>query len=162
MDILDEDLLKFWKSLSDNKVLYIMVGGLSVNFNGYNRVTDDLDIWLKDTLENRKSLRKAFRELDYGDFLSFETTQFVPGWSQFYVGPGIILDIMTEMKGLEHFSFDQCYNEASVASIDGINVPFLHVNHLLENKKAVGRPKDLDDIRELEKIKEERKKMGLD
>jgi predicted nucleotidyltransferase len=162
MDILDEDLLKFWKCLNDNMVQYLMVGGLSVNFNGYNRVTDDLDIWLKDTHENRKNLRKTFRDLEYGDFLSFETTQFIPGWSQFYVGPGIILDIMTEMKGLEQYSFDECFENASVASIDGIKVPFLHVNHLLENKKAVGRPKDLEDVRELEKIIEERKKMGLD
>lgn len=162
MDIMDEDLLKFWQVLNSNEVLYIMVGGLSVNFNGHNRVTDDLDIWIKDTLENRKRFRKAFIDLDYGDFLSFETTQFIPGWSQFYVGPGIVIDIMTTMKGLEEFSFDDCYKEASVAAIDGVKVPFLHINHLLKNKRAVGRSKDLDDIRELEKIKEERRKMGLD
>ncbi len=56
MDIMDEDLLKFWQVLNSNEVLYIMVGGLSVNFNGHNRVTDDLDIWIKDTLDNRKRL----------------------------------------------------------------------------------------------------------
>lgn len=162
MDIMDEDLLKFWQALNSNEVLYIMVGGLSVNFNGHNRVTDDLDIWIKDTLDNRKRFRKTFMDLEYGDFLSFETTQFIPGWSQFYVGPGIVLYIMTTMKGLEQFSFDECYNDASVAAIDGVKVPFLHINHLLENKRAVARPKDLDDIRELEKIKEERRKMGLD
>ena len=67
---------------------------------------------------------------------------------------------MTTMKGLEEFSFDECYKEASVAAIDGVKVPF--INHLLQNKRAVARPKDLDDIRELEKIKEERRKMGLD
>ncbi len=100
--------------------------------------------------------------MEYGDFLSFETTQFIPGWSQFYVGSGIILDIMTTMKGLEHFSFDECYDKASVANIDGIKVPFMHINHLLENKRAVARPRDLDDVRELEKIIEERRKMGLD
>ena len=44
MDIMDEDLLKFWQVLNSNEVLYIMVGGLSVNFNGHNRVTDDLDL----------------------------------------------------------------------------------------------------------------------
>jgi predicted nucleotidyltransferase len=162
MDIMDEDLLKFWEVLNNNDVQYIMVGGLSVNFNGHSRVTDDLDIWIKDSLENRKKFRKSFIDLGYGDFLSFETTQFVPGWSQFYVGPGIVLDIMTTMRGLEQFSFDECYREASVAKIDGILVPFLHINHLLENKRAVARPKDLDDVRELEKIKEERRKMGLD
>jgi hypothetical protein len=42
-------------------------------------------------------------------------------------------------------------------------VPFLHLNNLLANKKAVGRPKDQLDVIELEKIKsylEEKQKKG--
>jgi hypothetical protein len=27
MDVLDDDLLRFWKLLHDNKVKYIMIGG---------------------------------------------------------------------------------------------------------------------------------------
>jgi predicted nucleotidyltransferase len=162
MDVFDEDLLKFWEVLNQNDVKYIMVGGLSVNFNGHNRVTEDLDIWLKDSKENRKHFRKAFIDLGYGDFESIETMQFLPGWTEFYVGNGIVLDVMTKMKGLEGYSFDECLELASVASLNGIAIPFLHINHLLENKKAVGRPKDLDDVRELEKIKKQRRQMGLD
>lgn len=88
--------------------------------------------------------------------------QFLPGWTEFYVGTGIVLDVMTKMKGLEGYSFDECLSMASVATLNGIEIPFLHINHLLLNKKAVARPKDLEDIRELEKIKEELRKMGLD
>ncbi len=47
-----------------------MVGGLATRFHGYNRATDDLDMWIDDTLENRQSLRKAFIELEYGDYKS--------------------------------------------------------------------------------------------
>ena len=68
---------------------------------------------------------------------------------------------MTSMKGLEDFSFDECYELASVAILEEIRVPFLHINYLLAYKKAVNRPKDLQDIDELEKIIEERKQMGL-
>ena len=78
-----------------------MVGGFAVVLNGYIRATKDSDLWLKDTLENRKNLRKAYSEAGYGDFPSFESMQFVPGWTQFYVADGIVLDIMTSMKGLE-------------------------------------------------------------
>jgi hypothetical protein len=46
MDILDDELLKFWRSLSNNRVEYIMVGGFATRFHGFNRNTDDLDIWL--------------------------------------------------------------------------------------------------------------------
>jgi len=55
-------------------------------------------MWIDDTLENRQNLRKAFYQLEYGDFPSIETMQFIPGWSSFYAA-GIVLNIMTTMKG---------------------------------------------------------------
>jgi hypothetical protein len=153
MDIMDEGLLEFWQQLNKHHVSYIMVGGFAVNMNGYIRSTKDSDIWLKDTIENRKNFRKAFAACGYGDFSSFETTQFVPGWTQYYIADGIILDVMVSMKGLEDLSFDHCYKKATIAEINTVRVPFLHINHLIANKKAVGRPIDQLDVIELEKIK---------
>ena len=125
MDVLDEELLQFWKGLNDNNVRYIMVGGFATRFHGYNRSTDDIDLWLEDTVENRRNLREAFKDLGYGDFTSMETMQFVPGWTNFYIGCGIELDIMTEMKGLEKIPFHECFYMASIADLEGIKVPFL-------------------------------------
>jgi len=152
MDVLNDELLRFWKALNKNKVRYIMVGGFATRFHGYNRNTDDLDMWLQDDLQNRKNLRAAFNELGYGDFASIETMQFIPGWTGFYAA-GIELDVMTGMKGLENISFDDCYLIAVRANLEGVIVPFLHINHLIENKKAVNRPKDQVDVIYLEKIK---------
>ncbi len=151
--MLDEELLRFWKVLNENKVRYIMVGGFATRFHGFNRNTDDLDMWLDDTIENRKNLRTSFSELGYGDFSSLEMMQFVPGWTNFYIGGGIELDIMTSMKGLENISFSECLSLASIADLEGVEVPFLHINHLIENKKIVNRPKDQVDVIELEKIR---------
>jgi hypothetical protein len=153
MDILDDELVRFWKTLNENGVKYIMVGGFATRFHGFNRSTDDLDMWLEDTLINRQHLRKAFSELGYGDFISLETLQFVPGWTSFYIGGGIELDIMTNMKGLENLSFNECLEMASVADLEEAQVPFLHINHLIANKKIVNRPKDQVDVIELEKIR---------
>ena len=61
---------------------------------------------------------------------------------------------MTEMKGLEEYSFDQCYKIALISDLNGVKVPFLHINHLIQNKKAVNRPKDHVDVIYLEKIKQ--------
>ncbi|MBK6991566.1 MAG: hypothetical protein IPH34_06940 [Chitinophagaceae bacterium] len=130
-----------------------MVGGFAVNMNGFIRATKDSGLWLKDTIENRKSFRNAYAEAGYGDFASFETMEFAPGWTQYYIADGLILDIMTSMKGLENKPFDDCLKQARVADLDGVKVPFLHINDLLTNKKAVGRPKDQLDVIELEKIK---------
>jgi hypothetical protein len=153
MDILDEDLLGFWRGLNENNVRYIMIGGFATRFHGFNRNTDDLDMWLDDTKENRRNLRKAFASLGYGDFESLETMRFVPGWTSFNVGGGIELDILTKMEGLGELTFSDCLNMASVADLEGTKVPFLHINHLIENKKTVNRPKDQVDVIELEKIR---------
>ena len=55
------------------------------------------------------------------------------------------------MKELENFSFYECYNLAMFSDLNGIEVPFLHINHLMQNKKAVNRPKDQVDVIYLEK-----------
>ena len=153
MDIFDEDLLQFWRILNKNNVRYIMIGGFAVNMQGFSRATGDVDLWLYDTSLNRKNLREAFTELGYGDLDILETMQFVAGWTTFYIAHGLELDILTSMIGLEHLSFDECYDMATIADLNGVKVPFLHINHLIENKKAVARPKDLLDVIELEKIK---------
>lgn len=152
MDVLEEELIRFWRMLNAHGVKYIMVGGLATRFHGYNRATDDLDIWIEDNLQNRQQLRQAFADLQYGDYESIETMQFVPGWTSFYAA-GVELDIMTEMKGIEDLTFQTCLEMASVFDLAGVMVPFLHINHLIANKKAVNRPKDQLDVVQLEKIK---------
>lgn len=62
MDIFDEDILNLWRCLESNHVRYIMIGGFAINLHGYSRTTKDIDIWIEDTLENRKKLRQALKE----------------------------------------------------------------------------------------------------
>jgi len=153
VDIFDEDIINFWKALQENQVSYIMVGGYATNLHGFQRFTGDLDIWIKDTPENRQSLRKAFISCDMGDYPMIEHMQFVPGWTQFHLNNGIEIDILVSMKGLEGYTFDESLQMASVADIDGISIPFLHINQLIENKKVVNRLKDQFDVNALEQIR---------
>ena len=161
MDVYGQVFIDLWQSLNKRGVRYIMVGGFATNFHGFNRYTGDVDLYIDDTLENRKRLREVFKDLDLGDFQSLETMQFIPGWTDFQLNNGIRMDLMTSLKGVD-ISFDECLKISPVAEIEGVMVPFLHINQLLANKRAVFRPKDQIDVIELEKIKEERRKMGLD
>jgi len=68
MDIFDADILMLWKCLQQNDVRYIMIGGFATNLHGYNRSTKDIDIWIEDSLDNRKKLRKALKEQGSGDY----------------------------------------------------------------------------------------------
>ncbi len=158
MDVFDEELLKLWKGMNDSHVRYIMVGGVATNLNGYQRTTDDIDIWIDDTVENRENLRTAFRKSGMGDYYMLKTMQIVPGWTDFRLNNGLRVDLLIGMKGLEGYTFSECLDMASIAEIEGVAVPFLHINHLIANKKAVNRPKDQLDILYLEKIKEIQRK----
>jgi hypothetical protein len=153
MDILDDEILQLWKLLHQNEVEYILVGGFAVNFHGYQRFTGDLDIWIKDTIVNRKKLRTAMEVLSGMDYEAVETMQFIPGWSAISLPSGFTFDIMTQLSGFPQEKFDECCQLASTAVLYDIPVKFLHYNQLIEAKKAAGRPKDLPDIEELEKLK---------
>lgn len=152
MDIFDEDIVSFWRNLQTCGVAYIMIGGYATNLHGFQRFTGDLDIWIKDSKENRTRLRKAFVLSDLGDIPLLETMTFVAGWTDFHLKNGLRLDILTDMKGLEGYSFDECLEVASIADIDSVHVPFLHINQLVANKRAVNRPKDQIDVLALEQI----------
>ena len=154
MDIFDEEILNFWKALQDHQVQYILVGGYAINLHGYQRFTGDLDIWLKDTLENRQALRKAFVSCGMGDFPMIEYMEFIAGWTEFHLKNELRLDILTDMKGLAGYTFDECLQMAYVADIENVKIPFLHINQLIENKKIVNRPKDQIDVLALEQIRQ--------
>jgi hypothetical protein len=130
-----------------------MVGGFAANLHGYHRLTEDIDLYIEDTIENRKKLREAFKKLGLGDFEPIERIQFLPGWVDFQLNNGVHLDIMTSLKGVS-LSFDECLQIAPIAEIEHVQVPFLHINQLIDNKKAVNRPKDQTDVQALERIQE--------
>ena len=101
--------------------------------------------------------------LEFGyEGLTWEEIQFVPGWTDFYIGSGIRLDIMIDMKGLTDIPFDEALSSANIGQIEDLFVPFLNINHLIANKKAVNRPKDQIDVIELEKIKKLKEDMDRD
>ena len=103
----------------------------------------------------------AFAKFGYDD-INLEDFQFIPGCTDFFIGAGIRLDVLIEMKGLEGYSFEESLQLASIASIENIEVPFLQINQLIANKKAVNRSKDQIDVMELENIIRVSKEMGLD
>ncbi len=85
----------------------------------------DMDIWIKDTLENRKPLRRyTFNDRNMGDYPMIEYMQFIPGWTEFHLNNGLRLDILVDMKGLEGYTFDECLQMASIADIENVKIPF--------------------------------------
>lgn len=154
MDIYNDDLLQIWRKLAAHNVRYIMIGGVATNLHGFSRYTRDADFFFEDTQENRIRIADAFYELDIAPRDVMLRWQFTPGWASLEYGDGIILDMMTSVKGLEDLGFDTCYRMAVFAEICELSVPILNINHLLRAKEATGRPKDQLDIIELRRLQE--------
>jgi hypothetical protein len=58
------DLLKF---LTEEKVEYLVVGGMAVNYHGYHRSTGDLDLWVAISPENQDRLARALKRFGFSE-----------------------------------------------------------------------------------------------
>jgi len=113
-------------------------------------------------LENRKKLRKAFKEIGLGDFEEIERIEFLPGWTDFALGYGLRLDIMTAIKGFDQKAFEELYKSSELTYINEVPVRFIDYKNLIASKKATNRAKDQLDIEEMEKVKKWEDKNKVD
>lgn len=146
--IFNDDFRDFIQSMNNHNVDYILVGGYAVILHGYRRVTGDLDIWVKRTNENYSKLSLAFAEFGLPLFdMTEEKFLDVDMADVFSFGrPPVSIDIITKLKGVE---FDEAFVQAQVFDENGLMIRFIHLNNLIQAKKAAGRHKDLDDIEKL-------------
>jgi hypothetical protein len=148
-DFFNEDFRDFLKVCNERNVEYILVGGMAVILHGYVRTTGDMDVWVNRTKENYQKIAEAFS--DFGMSL-FDMTEsnFLSDrfdvWS-FGVSP-VKIELLTTVKGL---NFDEAFKNAQFYTEEGISIRFLHLNNLIQSKRASGRHKDLDDIDQLDK-----------
>lgn len=148
-DIFNEHFREFIQALNDSEVEYVLVGGMAVILHGYVRGTGDMDVWVNKTKENYLKLTKAYRQFGMPLFDMTESNFLGTDYDVFGIGvQPVKIEVMTSVKGLEFnetFSMSQFYDE------DGLKIRFIHINHLLQAKKAAGRFRDLDDIEQLTK-----------
>src|SRR5215470_509539 len=61
--LFDETEKEFLKALTSRKVLYVLIGGHTVNFYGVDRPVGDLDIVIESSEENAKRLLLVLQDL---------------------------------------------------------------------------------------------------
>ncbi len=147
-NIFNDDFRDFIQALNNNNVEYLLVGGYAVILHGYRRVTGDMDVWVNRTKENYSRLTDAFSEFGLPVFDMTETKFLDTDTADvFSFGrPPISIDIITKLKGVE---FDDAFSQALQFDENGLSIRFIHLNNLIQAKKAAGRHKDLDDIEKL-------------
>jgi predicted nucleotidyltransferase len=143
----NEDFQDFIKSLNKFGVEYMLVGGYAVILRGYSRSTGDMDIWVNKTPENYQQLQLAIVEFGLPSEAVLQNQFFSTEYDVFSFGkPPYAIEIMTSVKGVE---FIPAFQQSTIEQVDGLPVRVIHLNQLIEAKKAAGRNKDLNDLENL-------------
>ncbi len=148
-NIFNQDFRDFLTALNTQDVKYLLVGGFSVILHGYSRTTGDMDIWVERSQENYVKLKKAFHQFGMPVFdMTEENFLYHKNWDVFTFGvPPVAIDIMIKLKGLD---FLTCFSNAVIFEDDGLSIRVLHKDNLIEAKKATYRPKDINDLENLQ------------
>jgi hypothetical protein len=146
--VLNQDFKEFIRSLNNNQVRYLVIGGYAVALHGHPRYTKDIDIWVDRNEENAERIVAALEEFGFGD-LGFEPSDFLEAGQIIQLGyPPNRIDILTSVKGVE---FADCYQARVVVEVDAeTQTDFIDLDNLKRNKRASGRPQDLADLEGLE------------
>lgn len=151
--ILNENFVEFIEVFNKLEIKYVLVGGWAVVFEGYERVTGDMDLLVERTPENADKVLAALKEF-WGSDLGFVREDFLKDDNVLMMGrPPLRIDLLTSISGV---SFDEVYATSVLYQDGSTPIRCIHINELIRNKEASGRLKDLADAEKLKKIREKR------
>ncbi len=154
MDILNTEFLSFLSCAQKHQLRYLLIGGYAVNYYGYNRNTEDLDIWLAPTVENRQAFIDTLLCMKYSE--SEVTPLLKEDFTIPFVGTigssDAVIDVLTFVH--QSISFDEAEKQRTQYEIQpGIFLNIVPYDVLKDMKLRTHREKDMFDIARLEEIK---------
>jgi hypothetical protein len=140
------DFKEFLQLLNSQRVEYLLVGGYAVGHYGYPRATGDMDVWIAVSPANAAAMVRVLQKFGFtADTISAQS--FLAEDKVIRIGvPPVRIDLVTRVEGLD---FAPCFARRTIELLDGVEVNLISLDDLKINKRALGRPKDLDDLEHL-------------
>ena len=154
-------------ALRDGGVRYLIVGGLAVSAHGHCRVTFDIDLVVQLQPENVRRTMLALESLGYRPTIPVPAHQFADAHLRqawildknmvvFQLHSDLHPETRIDIFVSEPFDFDREYEAALIGEIlPGLQTRLVQLSTLIGMKAAAGRPKDLEDIRQLELLQKD-------
>ena|SRR5471030_1444715 len=144
--MLNRDFREIISAFNDGGVDYLVVGAYAVAAHGLPRATGDIDLWIRPTAENAQRTWWALAAFGAPmDRVSVDDLAVPDMILQF----GVVPDRIDVLTSIERVEFGEAWDERIVVPMDGISVNVIGRDHLLRNKRAVGRPQDMADVARL-------------
>ena len=145
--MLNQDFKEFIKSLNENDVHYLVVGGYAVALHGYPRYTKDIEIWVERDRENASHIVKALDQFGFSS-LGLKAEDFLETDTIIQLGyPPSRIDLITTLPGVD---FEISYANKVEVEFGDVKVYFIDLENLKKNKRVSGRNQDLADLENLE------------
>ena len=133
-------------------VEYLVVGAHALAAHGHVRATKDLDVWVRPDFENARRVLKALKEFGSPLHDLTEDDLVRPG-TAFQIGIAPLrIDVITAIDGV---SFEEAWSARLITKFADQPTAVLSKEHLIRNKRAVGRTQDLADVEWLETNKQQ-------
>lgn len=141
-----EDLLR---ALSAARAEYLVVGGYAVGFHTEPRYTKDLDVWVRPTPANARRVWAALKAFG-APLANLRLKDLSTRGIIFQIGvePNRV-DVLTDMDGVD---FATAWQRRATGPFGDVEVNWLAPVDLIANKRAVGRPQDLLDVKKLQPL----------
>ena len=140
------------KSLKEHKVRFVIIGATAFPVHGYSRATLDIDIFIKPERSNAEKTYSALN--DFGYDVSDLTVEELLAKKILIRQYLVETDIHPYVKGV---SFDEVWKNRVKAKFGDTFAGFASLDDLIKMKTAAGRPKDIEDLKYLLKLKEQKK-----
>jgi len=142
-----KDFKEFLQLLNSKEVEYLVIGGYAVGYHGYPRATGDMDVWISLNERNALKMVNALKEFGF-DIPELKKEMFLKEEKIIRMGvPPMRLEILTTIDGVD---FETCFKNRVIADFKSFKVNFISKDDLLINKRASGRPRDIDDCSKLQ------------
>ena len=141
---LSPDFKEFVELLNAHEVEYLIVGAFAVARYGVVRNTGDIDVWVRQTVDNATKLVQVLADFGFAS-LGYTTADFMEAdvIVQLGVQP-FRIDVLTVIDGV---NFDDCYPNRQESVLDGVPLSVISIHDLRRNKASTGRAKDQEDLR---------------
>ncbi len=145
------DIEGLLKSLNARNVRYVVIGATAFPVHGYARSTLDVDLFIEPTPPNAASTREALAAFGY-DMSDVSIDELLS--KKILIRQYTLeTDIHPFVKGV---TFDQVWEGRVEDRVGETPAAFAGLDDLIRMKEAAGRPKDIDDLRVLRKLREQR------
>jgi len=134
------DLLELFNK---HKIDFIIVGAYALGFHGAPRYTGDLDVFVRPDPINARSIMQALNDFGFGS-VGLTAADFEKEGKVIQLGfPPVRVDIITSITGV---SWEKARSGRVKGQFGDLMVYFIGRDDFIENKRALGRKKDIADL----------------